>query len=102
MLIMPRYVFIYCITLQTVRKVSLLIVIALGTSELLLLRSGNIRMLSLLICSYALGKLETLSLLTLKGTVSPDIVFYFKVYKLKSVLLVRPLIVFKLVYFVVL
>ncbi len=38
----------------------------------------------------------------LKGTVSPDIVFYFKVYQFKSVLLVRPLMVLKLVYFVVL
>jgi hypothetical protein len=38
----------------------------------------------------------------LKGTISPDIVFYFKIYKFKSVLLVRPLMVFKFVYFVVL
>jgi hypothetical protein len=38
----------------------------------------------------------------IKGTVSPDNVFNFKVYKFKSVLLVRPLMVFKLVYFVVL
>jgi hypothetical protein len=38
----------------------------------------------------------------LKGTVSPDIVFYFRVYKFKSVLLVRPLMVFRFVYFVVL
>ncbi len=38
----------------------------------------------------------------IKGTVSPDIVFYFEVYKFKSVLLVRPLMVFKFVYFVVL
>ncbi len=30
----------------------------------------------------------------LKGTVSPDIVFYFRVYKFKSVLIVRPLMVF--------
>ncbi len=37
-----------------------------------------------------------------KGTVSPDIVFYFRVYKFKSVLLVRPLMVLKLVYFMVL
>jgi hypothetical protein len=37
-----------------------------------------------------------------KGTVSPDIVFYFRVYKFKSVLFVRPLMVFKFVYFVVL
>ncbi len=37
-----------------------------------------------------------------KGTVSPDIVFYFRVYKFKSVLLVRPLMVFKSVYFLVL
>jgi hypothetical protein len=34
----------------------------------------------------------------LKGTVSPDIIFYFRVYKFKSVLLVRPLMVFKFVY----
>jgi hypothetical protein len=40
--------------------------------------------------------------MVLKGTVSPDIVFYFKVYKFKSVLLVRLLMVFKFVYFVVL
>ncbi len=38
----------------------------------------------------------------LKGTVLPDIVFYFRVYKLKSVTLVRPLMVFKFVHFVVL
>ncbi len=37
-----------------------------------------------------------------KGTVSPDIVFYFRVHKFKSVLSVRPLMVFKVVYFVVL
>ncbi len=37
-----------------------------------------------------------------KGTVSPDTVFYFRVSKFKSVLLVKPLIVFNLVYFVVL
>jgi hypothetical protein len=37
-----------------------------------------------------------------KGTVSPDIVFYFRVFKFKSLLLVRPLMVFKFVYFVVL
>jgi hypothetical protein len=37
-----------------------------------------------------------------KGTVSPDIVFYFQIYKFKSLLLVRPLMVFKFVYFVVL
>ncbi len=41
-------------------------------------------------------------MLELKDTVSPDIVFYFRVYKFKSVLYVRPLIVFKFVYFVVL
>jgi hypothetical protein len=40
--------------------------------------------------------------MTLKGTVSPDIVFYFRVHKFKSVLSVRPLMVFKVVYFVVL
>jgi hypothetical protein len=31
-----------------------------------------------------------------KGTVSPAIVFYFRVYKFKSVLLVRPLMVLNL------
>ncbi len=36
-----------------------------------------------------------------EGTVSPDIVFYFRVYKLKSVLLVRPLLVFTFFYYVV-
>ncbi len=40
--------------------------------------------------------------LSFKGTVSPEIVFYFRVYKSKSVLLVRLLLVFKFVYFVVL
>jgi hypothetical protein len=39
---------------------------------------------------------------TFKGTVSPDIAFYFRVYKFKSVLSVRPLMIFKFVYFVVL
>jgi hypothetical protein len=38
----------------------------------------------------------------LKGTVSPDIVFYFRVHKFKPVLSIRPLMVFKVVYFVVL
>jgi hypothetical protein len=38
----------------------------------------------------------------LTGTVLPDIAFYFIVYKFKSVLSVRPLLFFKLVYFVVL
>ncbi len=38
----------------------------------------------------------------IKGTVSPDIVFYFRVHKFKSVLSVRPLMVFKVIYFVVL
>jgi hypothetical protein len=38
----------------------------------------------------------------LKDTVSRDIAFYFKVYKFKSVLYVRPLMVFKSIYFVVL
>jgi hypothetical protein len=37
-----------------------------------------------------------------KGTVSPDIGFYFRVYTLKSVLSVRPLMAYKLVYFLVL
>jgi hypothetical protein len=37
-----------------------------------------------------------------KGTVSPDIEFNFRVYKFKSVLLVRSLMVFKFVYFVIL
>jgi hypothetical protein len=37
-----------------------------------------------------------------KGKVSQDIVFYFRVYKFKSVLLLRPLMVFKFVYFLVL
>jgi hypothetical protein len=41
-------------------------------------------------------------LILIKGTVSPDIVFYFRVYKFKPVLLVRPLMIFKFVYFVVL
>jgi hypothetical protein len=36
----------------------------------------------------------------IKGTVSPEFVFYFRVYKFKSVLLVRPHMVFKSVYFV--
>jgi hypothetical protein len=34
-----------------------------------------------------------------KGTVSPDIAFYFTVYKFKSVLSVRLLMVYKFVYF---
>jgi hypothetical protein len=38
----------------------------------------------------------------LKGTVSPDIAFYFRVNKLKAVLSVRPLMAYKFVYFVVL
>ncbi len=38
----------------------------------------------------------------LKGTVSPDITFYFRFCKIKSVLSVRPLRVFKFFYFVVL
>jgi hypothetical protein len=38
----------------------------------------------------------------LKGTVSPDIAFYFRVYKFKTVLSVRPLMVFKFLYFIVL
>ncbi len=38
----------------------------------------------------------------LKGTVSPDIASYIRVYKFKSVLYVRPLMVDKFVYFVVL
>jgi hypothetical protein len=38
----------------------------------------------------------------IKGTVSPDIEFYFRVYKFKTVLSVRPLMVFEFVYFVVL
>jgi hypothetical protein len=38
----------------------------------------------------------------IKGTVSRDNAFYFKVYKFKSVLSVRPLMVLKLIYFVVL
>ncbi len=37
-----------------------------------------------------------------KETDSPDIPFYFRVYKLKSVLSVRPLMASKFVYFVVL
>jgi hypothetical protein len=37
----------------------------------------------------------------IKGTVSPDIVFYFRAYKIKLVLLVRPLMVFEFVYFVI-
>jgi hypothetical protein len=37
-----------------------------------------------------------------KGTVSLDIAFYFRVYKLKSVLSVRPIMAYKFVYFVVL
>jgi hypothetical protein len=37
-----------------------------------------------------------------KGTVSPDITFYFRFCKIKSVLSVRPLRVFKFFYFVVL
>ncbi len=40
--------------------------------------------------------------LSLKGTVPPDIAFYFRVYKLKSVLSVRRLMAYKFVYFVVL
>jgi hypothetical protein len=32
-----------------------------------------------------------------KGTVSQDIAFYFRVYKFKSVLSVRPLMVFKFI-----
>jgi hypothetical protein len=37
-----------------------------------------------------------------KGTVSSDIAFYFRVYKFDTVFSVRPLMVFKFVYFVVL
>jgi hypothetical protein len=44
--------------------------------------------------------IQDLSGYPFKGTLSPDIVFYFKVYKFKSVLLVWPLIVFKFFYFV--
>jgi hypothetical protein len=40
--------------------------------------------------------------LLLKGTVSPDITFYFRFCKIKSVLSVRPLRVFKFLNFVVL
>jgi hypothetical protein len=36
----------------------------------------------------------------LKGTVSPDIGFYLKVYKIESVLFVGPLMVFTFFYFV--
>jgi hypothetical protein len=36
-----------------------------------------------------------------KGTVSPDIALYLRVYQFKSVLYVRPLRVYKFVYFVV-
>jgi hypothetical protein len=43
-----------------------------------------------------------LKVYTLKGTVSPDITFYFRFCKIKSVLSVRPLRVFKFFYFVVL
>ncbi len=49
-----------------------------------------------------LSKYYTVQLQKIKGTVSSDIVFYFEVYKYKSVLLVRPLMVFKFVNFVVL
>ncbi len=38
----------------------------------------------------------------IKGTVSPDIAFYFRVYEFKTVLSVRPLMVFEFVCFVVL
>jgi hypothetical protein len=38
--------------------------------------------------------LRILKLCVFKGTVSQDIVFYFRVYTFKSVLLVRPLMVF--------
>ncbi len=38
----------------------------------------------------------------LKGTVSPDLAFYFRIYTFKPVLSVRPLMVFKFVYFIVL
>ncbi len=41
-------------------------------------------------------------LYNLKGTVSLDIAFYFRVYIFKTVLSVRQLMVFKFVYFVVL
>ncbi len=37
-----------------------------------------------------------------KGTVSPDIAFYFRFCKIKSVLSVRPLVVFNFYYFLVL
>jgi hypothetical protein len=37
-----------------------------------------------------------------EATVSPDIPFYFRVYKFKSTLSVRPLIVLKFVYLVIL
>ncbi len=46
--------------------------------------------------------LRCVAVCSFKGTVSPDIVFYFRVYKFKVVLLVRLLMVFKFVYFVVL
>ncbi len=41
--------------------------------------------------SKAFGKFESLSV---RGTVSPDIAFYFRVYKCKSALSVRPVMVF--------
>jgi hypothetical protein len=45
---------------------------------------------------------KTKSLSGITGTVSRDIAFYFKVYQFKSVLSVRLLMVFKLIYFVAL
>jgi hypothetical protein len=47
-------------------------------------------------------KVEVPSSRLLKGTVSREIAFYLNVYKFKSVLSLRPLMVFKFIYFVVL
>ncbi len=41
-------------------------------------------------------------LASFKGTVSPDITFYFRFGKIKSVLFVRPLMAFNFCYFLVL
>jgi hypothetical protein len=61
---------------------------------------SNLRVTSIYLVNLSFVKLFTLKLL-LKGIVSPDIAFYPRVYKFQSVLFVRPLIVFKLIYFVV-
>jgi hypothetical protein len=62
---------------------------------------SNLHFTSIYLVNLSFVKLFTLKLL-LKGIVSPDIAFYPRVYKFQSVLFVRPLVVFKFIYFVVL